>query len=135
MKINADTRKKLIEELKFIINKMEKEKEYKQKIYYFSGIYGAISRIFNLEYDPELVFAHIILNYTHNNIKLRLAQEEKIIEIPNELFDKLVATTKEFLNKIEKNESLCDALQKFAIIAYSTTGNGYYLYQRGLLRL
>ncbi|PWI46404.1 hypothetical protein CEE45_16990 [Candidatus Heimdallarchaeota archaeon B3_Heim] len=135
MKIKEDTRKKLIDEIKFIIKKMEKEAEPKQKLFYFSAIYGVVSRIFNLEYDPELVFAYTILNLTYNHINARIAHEEKIIEIPDELFDKLVNASKEFLNKIEKNESLCDALQKFAEIGYATTGNGYYLYQRGLLRL
>lgn len=135
MKIQPDTRKKLIDEIKFIINKMEKEDDPKQKLYYFSGIHGVLSRIFNFEYDPELVFAHVILNFAYNSIQARLAQEEKIIKIPDELFDKLVVTSKEFLHKIEKNESLCDALQKFAVMAYLTTGNGYYLYEKGLLRL
>lgn len=135
MKIKEDTRKKLIDEIKFIISMLEKEKDAKQKLFYFSGIYGAFSRIFNLEYDPELVFAYVISNYTYNNIKIRLAQEEKTVKLPDELFDKLITATKEFLSKIERNESLCDVLQKFAEIGYATTGNGHYLYQRGLLRL
>ena len=135
MRIKEDTRKKLIDEIKFILSKMKKEIDREQKIYYFSGIHGIISRIFNFEYDPELIFAHVVLSFTHSNIHARLAEEEKIIKVPDEFLDKLVDTTEELLKKIEINESLYDTLQKFSVIGYATTGNGYYLYQKGLLRL
>ncbi len=135
MKIKEHNRKILIDDITFIINRMEKEKEAEQKLYYFSGIYGAIYRIFNNEYDPELILAHIILSITYSNIKSRIDEREKVIKLPPELFDKLISTTKEFLEKIEKNESLYDVLKKYAVIAYLATGNGYYLYQKGLLTL
>jgi hypothetical protein len=135
MKIKEENRKMLINDIKFIIDRMEKEKETEQKLYYFTGIYGTIARIFNIEFDPELVFAHIILSMTYGNIKSRIDEREKVIKLPPELFDKLISTTKEFLEKIEKNENLCDVLKKYAVIAYLTTGNGYYLYQKGLLTL
>lgn len=135
MKIKEDIKKILIDDITFIIDKMEKEKEADKKIYYFSGIYGAIYRIFNIEYDPELIFAHLILSSTYSNIKARLDERGKVIKLPSELFDKLISITKEFLKKIEKNENICDVLQKYAAIAYLATGNGYYLYQKGLLKL
>jgi hypothetical protein len=135
MKIKEENKKMLINDVKFIIDRMDKEKETEQKLYYFTGIYGTISRIFNIEFDPELVFAHIILSITYSNIKSRIDEREKVIKLPPELFDKLISTTKEFLEKIEKNESLYDVLKKYAVIAYLATGNGYYLYQKGLLTL
>ena len=48
MKIKEHNRKILIDDITFIINRMEKEKEAEQKLYYFSGIYGAIYLIMSM---------------------------------------------------------------------------------------
>jgi len=138
-KLPSNLKKMLIDEFKFAIEKMEKEEDFDKKLYYFSALYSVLSRVFNVEFDPELVFIHLVLNTTHNTLQSRLASirrgEESVIKIPEEVFEKLTNITRELLVRIEKNRSTHDVLQKLATIAYMTTGNGYYLYERGLLRL
>jgi len=138
-KLPSNLKKMLIDEFKFAIEKMEKEEDFDKKLYYFSALYSVLSRVFNVEFDPELVLIHLVLNTTYNSLQGRLASirrgEESVIKIPKEVFEKLTNITRELLVRIEKNRSTHDVLQKLATIAYMTTGNGYYLYERGLLRL
>jgi len=135
MKINVDNRKRLIEEIKFVIKKMKEEKEPKNKLYYFSAIDGSMSRIFNVEFVPDLVFIHLVLTATYSNLNARLANPDKVIQIPKEVFDKLIITTEELQNAIEKNEDLYAILKKFSLLGFIASGNGYYLYQKGLLKI
>lgn len=135
MKISALHKKKLVSEIKFVIKKMKSEEDPPRKLYYFSGLYGAISRIFNIEFDPDLVFAHMVTNMAYNAINSRLANPDKVIQIPPEIFDKLIEAIEEFKNAIEKNENLYEVLKKFVLLGFITSGNGYYLYQRKLLKI
>lgn len=135
MKISALHKKKLVSEIKFVIKKMKSEEDLPRKLYYFSGLHGAIARIFNIEFDPDLVFAHMVTNMAYNAINSRLANPDKVIQIPPEIFDKLIETIEEFKNVIEKSENLYEVLKKFVLLGFVTSGNGYYLYQRKLLKI
>jgi len=135
MKISALHKKKLVSEIKFVVGKMKSEKDPQKKIYYFSALHGALARIFNIEFDSDLVFAHMVTNATYNTFNLRLVTPDKVIEIPPEIFEKLTEVTEEFKNAIEKNKNLYEVLKKFVLLGFVTSGNGYYLYQRKLLKI
>jgi len=135
MKISARNKKKLLGEIKFVVERMNGEKDPKSKLYFFTAIYGAISRIFNEEFIPDLVFAHLVLNATYTNIKSRLDNPENTIKVPKEIFNSLVIATEELYDAIEKDKSLYEPLKKFSLLTFVTTGNGYYLYQKGLLKI
>lgn len=136
MKISDNTRKELVKEIDFVIKKMTQTPDPAGKLYFFSGIYSAFQRIFNSEFDPELVLGHIILNVTYNNINTIIERGlETVVKIPDDFFDKLVDITKKLSKKVKKNESIYDVLEQFAVLSYLATGNGYYLYQKGLLQV
>ena len=135
MKISKENRQKLIEEIKFVIKQMKAEEDPKVKLYYFSAVYGIMHRIFNLEYNPDLVFANFVVNSTYNQINARLQNPDKTIKIPDELFDKLVKATEELLIVIKEDKNLYKVLRKLVLLGYVTIGNGYYLYQKGLLKI
>ncbi len=118
-----------------VIEKMKSEENPKSKLYYFSATYGIMSRIFNEEFIPDLVFAHLVLNATHGNIISRLDNPEKTIKVPENIFDKLITAAEDLYEAIEKDDSLYEPLKKFSLLTFITTGNGYYLYQKGLLRI
>jgi hypothetical protein len=135
MKISADSKKKLIDEIKFVLEKMKGEEDPSKKLYYFSAVPGIMNRIFNIEYAPDLIFAHFVLSTIQGQINARLHVPDTVIQIPKELYDKLFSATSEFLDVLEKNKNPYEVLKKFALLGYVTGGNGYYLYQKGLLKL
>ncbi len=64
MKIKDSYKKIIIDEINFAIKKMSSVERASEKLYYFSAIFGAFHRIYNLDYNPDLVFAHFILRAT-----------------------------------------------------------------------
>ncbi len=139
MKLSAKNKKILTDEFKFVVERMEEEKAPAKKLYYFSAVHGVLPRVFNVEFNPELVLMHLVLSATHSTLNDRLMSikrgEEEVIEIPEAVFEQLTKATRELLLRLEQSRTTYEVLQKFANIAYMTTGNGYYLYQKGVLRL
>jgi DNA replication initiation complex subunit (GINS family) len=61
--------------------------------------------------------------------------DEKVIQIPDDFFDKLASLTEELAIAIDGDNDVYEILQKIAIRSYSLTGNGYYLYQKGIIKV
>jgi len=134
MKISDAARKLLVEEIKYIVGQMNKRPTADEKIYFFSGVHGAFQRVFNAEYDPDLVFLHFILNATHQAFIGRLQaikNGEMVIDLDEDCFKKLLEITKDLGRNIEKDEDISDTAKRFSILAYTTTGNGNYLRLKG----
>jgi hypothetical protein len=139
MEIKDSYKKIIIDEINFAVKRMNSAKNASEKLYYFSAIYGVFHRIYNLDYNPDLVYAHFILRGTHEAFMTRLKIIEQardhIILLSNEQFDKLSILSKELARKINKTEDMDETLKKFVTLSYSTTGNGYYLMQKGCYKL
>ena len=124
-------------EIDFVIQRMNQTNNADEKLYFFTGIYTCANRIINIEFDAELAFIHHVLQAAHQAIAARLMRLqqglEKPIGIPEKLFDRLEETLKEMLEKIKRGEDTYPVLQTIFNLAYSTTGNGYYLYLKGML--
>jgi hypothetical protein len=139
MKINTYMKETLVNELRLVVRKMKEETEIRRKNYFFSATYGAVYRIFNINFDPELVLVHSVLNMTYRTANALLGGidrgEERIIQIPDNFFDKLASLTEELATAIEEDKDVYGILQKIAVLSYSLTGNGYYLYQKGLIEI
>ena len=64
----------MVEEMRYALKKMNEEKDERKKLYYFSGTYGVISRVFNFESD--------IRNSNHE--KILWALTEAVVPIENQ---------------------------------------------------
>jgi len=139
MEITPEFRKSIVNEFRLVAKKIREEEDPARKLFFFSATYGVISRVFNFSYDPQLVFIHMVLNASYNTLNAAVTRfesiEERAISIPEGLFNKLADATEELADKIEKDEDTYETLQKIAIMCFSTTGNGYYLYEKGLLSI
>lgn len=138
MKISPNMKVLLLDEIDFALKNMQSSPEAEKKLYFFSAIYGCVSRIINIEFDPELAFIHHVTNLAYNQIQVGLQMAVKSganLTIPVDIFDKLERAIADLREKIELNEKTYPALEKIANIAFSATGNGYYLYLKGKLRL
>lgn len=138
MGISKKNMELMIKEVDFAIIKMEKSNTLEEKLYYFSSVFGMIQRIYNIEYDEDLVYAHFILRKAYEMFQARLSAiktGERIIPLFEDQSKKLVQYTKELSKILQEKKDLSHTLKKFTILAYSTTGNGYYLFQKGLLKI
>jgi type I restriction-modification system DNA methylase subunit len=132
-------KKLLVDEIAYVTSKMETEEEPVQKLFHFSGIFGLIQRIYNLEYDPDLVFAHFVLSEIHKifNARIHAIRDARDTVVPlwPDQFEKLTNACKELAKRVEKDKNFDQVLKDLVILAYTTTGNGYYLFEKGVLKI
>lgn len=139
MNLSPDMQKKFIDEVGFVIKNMKNTDNAAKKLYFFSAGYAMAQRIINLEYEPELNFIQQVLQLVYNMINARLTEisagQEGGISIPDKLLTKLEEALEEMVDRIEQGAETYPALQKMVNLAYSTTGNGYYLYLKGMIKI
>jgi hypothetical protein len=135
MEISNQNKSVILDEIDFVLEKMKTAKDPLRKLYFFSGIYAVIQRVFNIEYDEDLVFAHLILNETYKAFMARLKPGEPQIGLREEQLDRLQALAEQLAENFSSNRDLYSTLREFSILAYSTTGNGNYLLEKGMLHL
>lgn len=139
MDVTEESRDIITKEIKFVLEKMSQSETPTEALYYFSGIPGVIQRVYNIEYDPDLVYTHFILRQTYEafltRLNIILERRDQVVPLSDKHFEKLLALTKQLAKKIAKNSELDDTLKKYVMLIYSTTGNGYYLQQKGLLKI
>ena len=84
---------------------MKDTKDASGKLFYFSAIFGVFQRTYNIDYDEDLVFAHLIINATHQGFLQRLAtikQGDRVVMISDEQFNMLTDLSGELGEKFQK---------------------------------
>jgi hypothetical protein len=131
----------IAKEIDFALQKMGEASAAEEKLYYFSAVHGVINRVMNFQCDPLLVFAHQVLSTVHGALMSRITATkgggEKHLSVSKEMIEKLQETVIDFRTALKENdqEKIYSVLERFANIGYATTGNGFYLFQRGMLRI
>jgi hypothetical protein len=138
--VREEYRQRLAQEYRYAATKMQESSQSARKLYYFSVLFGESQRILNWEWDRDLSLIYMAGQYTYNQINL-LMQPGMHGNIP--IDDSVVFTAltqaifdlATYLEKTEDNtEELHQILGRFAEISYAVTGNGSYLYEKGLIR-
>lgn len=138
MKLRTEFKDIIVKEIEFVVSKMKECGEIEMKIFYFSGIPAELMRVFNLEYDLDLLYIHHIISNTHTTFQQRITATKRgdtVISITREQSTRLEYLSAELGKRFKLNKELDDILKEFAALSYSTTGNGYYLMQKGLLKI
>jgi len=141
MNISNHYKEIIVEELKNVATKMKESNDITDKLYFFSAAFAILDRIFNLEFNPTLVLIHMVLQTAYFTISGRVEAlikgQDKVIKIPMGFFDSLQETILDIANSISKDDKneLFKNLQKIANLSYVTTGNGYYLFQKEMLKI
>lgn len=135
MNISKKNKMIIFDEFNFIIKSMEESPNINEKIYFLSAAHGMLLRIFNIEYDPDIVFAFAILKNVHDTFASTLMNPSSIQYIKEDSIDVLMDLLKQFCSSLKNDEPLDDILKRFVILTYSITGNGYYLKRKGMLKL
>lgn len=139
MKISKENKKILDAEFNFVVEKMENARNPEEILYYFTGFFNMIQRIYNLEFSQDLLFVFVILENTYRIImdRVNLLQSGQpghtVIPFPENFGGKLINLTKSLKNNFYNKDKRIQILKDFTLLSYITTGNGYYLTQKGLL--
>ena len=136
MNISKDMQKVLTDEIKIARYHMQKVDTPEEKLFFLSAVYGVAFRIMNIQFDPELAFIHHVVNAAYNIMNARLAsirQGPGVNTFPKNVFEMLEDALERLIDKIEKGEKTHPVLENIFNLAYSTTGNGYYLYLKGMM--
>ena len=135
MKLSEKHKEILINEIDAVREKMAQEKDPRRKVFFFSAIHAMIDRLYNLEYNPELIMMHMIFLVSYNTINTRInlmARGDLTVQLPDNFFDSLDRLLAQMQEKIAKGEGTYSILEKLATLSYLTSGNGYYLSQKGI---
>lgn len=141
MKISDDSLDKIVDEFNYVAKEMQATDDPFKKMFLFSATYGIIQRLINVEYDPHLIYIHLVLQTTYERINSRLnslvSGMDKAIDFPDVIFDKLPDIVIQLAEQIHSCSQIGinNKLEEIATLSYLTTGNGYYLFQKGLLKV
>ena len=138
MHITEQNKKALVKEIEEVSKMMAGTEIPIQKLYYFSAIFGIANRILNVQYDSELGLIHMVLKTAHSAINAALptiGPNQSIPDFPPRFFENLDQTVIDLGKAITSNNSVYPTLEKISDLTYSTTGNGYYLFLKGALKI
>ncbi len=140
MQLAKEERERLVQELRFAVEKMQVVPDHFSKLYFFSAAYGEIGRILNVTWDAELGLLHLVLQATYSTVNARFqaisSRRDLGVKIPDKFLEVLTVATSDLADMIQesRDDELPRILARFGELAYMTTGNGYYLYVKGLIR-
>lgn len=134
-------RDRLVSEFRLAVAKMAEAEAPQQYIFYYSIFFGELVRVLNWHWDETLALIWSNVQHAHQAITSRVnatAQGDIVVALSKEFFDAVTQTSTALVDYIEKNgdeAELCHILGRLAELTYATTGNGYYLLQKGVIKL
>jgi hypothetical protein len=141
--MRKELKQRLAKEYRYAVTKMQEVKQPAQKLYYFSVFFGEAQRVLNWEWDRELVLIYSVTQHVHT-------QFNTTMQIPafgvfpidwDSVYEKLTNTASDLATYYEKadddnsRKEMHQTLGRLAEIAYAISGNGSYLYEKGILKL
>ena len=119
MKLSRHMLDMLINEMDYVIKSIEETGDPLEKLYFFSGIPAAVHRIFNIEYDPDLVFMHHVLSSTHQGITQRIDAIRKgdaVVPIVEQQLNRLLFLCKELRDAIKDDVNTDGIMKEFILL-------------------
>lgn len=138
MKLKAEHKKVILEEFEYAARMMREVQTFDEKLFFFSSTFGVLSRVLNFEFNSQLVFMHFVLNNAHTAILGRIQAAragDTAIVLKEDFFEKLTDMVDDLKNRIKSGKDAHDILEKIAVLTFTTTGNGYYLFRKGVFSI
>ena len=135
--------KRLAQEFRLAASKVVEADGIDAKTYYFSVFYGETGRQLNMHWNPDLALLFVVGQAAcigiGNRAKLPPGVGYPPEGVSNEFLDALDEVSDELATAFEGSDidlpRFYAALARTAELAYITTGNGVYLYEKGLVKL
>ena len=135
-------RERLAKEYRYAATKMQEARQTPRKLFYFSVLFGEGQRVLNWEWNRDLALISWVTQQVHTQLSAQAALIGVLLPIDMAtIFEKLTQVVFDLAAHYEKaekpgsSEALCDILGRLAEIVYAASGNGSYLYERGVLKL
>ncbi|WP_048063258.1 hypothetical protein [Methanococcoides burtonii] len=131
-------KKELIKELRRIVTMMKKEENLDKKLYLFSAAYGIAARTYRYSFSGDYLISEYVLNTSYGVIREQIKgikSGDSCVEINNLHFEKIQEGLGLLADAFERDESILEPLEKILIVAFSTSGAGNYLKEKGMLTL
>jgi len=137
--MRKEYRQRLAKEYRYAVTKMQ-EAQPAKKLFYFSVFFGEAQRVLNLEWNRDLALIYLVTQHIHTQIN---AQAPILVQLPIDLaivFERLTQVASDLADYFEKTENegtreeLYQVLACLAEIAYVVSGNGSFLYEKGVIK-
>lgn len=133
----SEARNEIVSEIRYILEQMKKASKAQDKVYFYSAAYGVTHRMINHVKDSELILIDLVLNTSYQMINTRVVAiskgQETPVSVPANLFTRLEDNLGQLADAIEHGTKSYPILESIVNLSYSTTGNGFYLFTKGLL--
>jgi len=134
---------RLANEFRFAATKMAETPSVQRKLYFYSAFFGEASRALNQVWDSELSLLHLVIQSSHRQINSRVmafaSGADRTIDLPETLPEVLDEIADGLASVFEAQaidpDNLSSIMERIADLAYASTGNGYYLYVKGTLKI
>lgn len=142
--MRKEFRQRLAKEYRYAVTKMQEATRLDKKLYYFSVFFGEAQRVLNWEWNRDLALMYTVTQHVHTQVNATIMTPTVGQVIPIDwatFFDKLTQVSSDLATYFEKpenessKEELYQILGCFAELAYMASGNGSYLYEKGLFKL
>jgi hypothetical protein len=143
LSLPKETRERMAREFRFAADKMAEAVDLSTKMYFYSAFFGEIQRSLNYAWDDDLALLHLAVQGSHQQIKGRLdlaiAGVEPGLGFPPNFGDVLTRLADDlaslFEAKTQDSDTFYQIVTRAAVVAYVVTGNGFYLYTKGAIKL
>ena len=132
--------KRLASEFAFAAKKIAESGDIAMKVYYFSVFHGETARQLNMHWDADLALLWSVAQHLTNAIGARSAQAKGEFPLGGypdgflQAIDEVSADLAGAFDGVELDmPRLHVALEITAALAFSTTGNGAYLVEKGTI--
>ena len=130
-------RKELVKELRQVEKLVANESRPEKKLYYYSAAYGITSRTLRYSFSRDILLADFVLNATYGLLMDRLKhmkQGDLTILLEDTHFEKLCEGLRLLADRLEAEDNIQDVLELIFTTAFSTTGPGNYIREKGDLQ-
>lgn len=139
MRIPDELSSELEKELRYISDRIIGEDDLKRKVFFFSASSNAVRSVMGTHYDPQLALMDMVLYVSCSTISERIenfiSEKDKTIELVDGFFEKLGECLTDLADCIHAGKDTYKILEKIAALALTTTGAGYYLYTKGIIKV
>jgi|GEM_PF-5528869 len=108
-----------------------------ERLYYMSATFGSLSRVLNIEYSSSFVFAHLVLQTTHQAMLQIISKtfngSDSALKFHPVIIDSLSDLIEDLGDELLNQKSTYNTLEKISEIAFSMTGNGNYLLRKKVI--